>query len=95
MISATGLGMKAEWGSLVESYFTNIFTTSYPSGFNCVLPTMTGEMNVGLFRPFTTEEVHKALHQMAPLAAPRLDGMSPIFLNICGIFLGVMLPRLS
>jgi len=40
-------------GGLVESYFTNIFTTLNPSSFddvlNGVLPTVTEEMNASLF----------------------------------------------
>ena len=53
-------------GGLVEDYFTNIFTSSNPSGFddvlNGMLPTITPEMNAGLLRPYTIEEVHKALN---------------------------------
>ncbi|XP_050241238.1 uncharacterized protein LOC126690150 [Quercus robur] len=45
---------EGRMGGLVESYFTNIFTTSNCSGFdevlNGVLPTVTEEINVGLFR---------------------------------------------
>lgn len=57
---------EGRMGGLVESYFTYIFTTSNRSGFdvvlNGVLPTMTEEINDGLFWPFTAEEVQKALH---------------------------------
>ena len=70
-------------GTLVEDYFLNIFSTSNPTGFDEVLagmaPTVTAEMNVGLDKSFTGEEVFKALKQMAPLIAPGPDGMSPIF----------------
>jgi hypothetical protein len=36
-------------------------------------------MNDQLSREFTSEEVHKALHQMYPTKAPGPDGMSAIF----------------
>ena len=53
-------------GGLVEAYFTNIFTSSNPSGFddvlNVMLLTVTPKMNAGLLRPYTAEEVHKALN---------------------------------
>ena len=61
----------------------DIFTTSNCSGFddviNGVLPTVTEDINAGLFRPFTAEEVQKALHQMAHLTAFGPDRMSPMF----------------
>lgn len=70
-------------GGLVETYFTNIFTTLNSSGFedvlNGVLPTFTSKMNSRLLQPYTAEEVHKALNQMAPLTALGPDGMLPIF----------------
>ena len=70
-------------GKMVEAYFTNIFSSSNPTGFDEVLagmlPMMTSEMNMRLDRQFTGDEVFKALNQMAPLTAPGPDGMSPIF----------------
>lgn len=70
-------------GSMVEEYFLTIFSTSNPTGFDEVLvgmtPTVTAEMNLELDKNFTSEEVFKALKQMAPLTAPGPDGMSPIF----------------
>ena len=39
------------------------------------------EMNEELIRPFTREEVTKALHQIHPTKAPSLDGMSAIFFH--------------
>ena len=69
-------------GGIIEEYFQSIYTTSNPSGINEILneiqPTLTEEVAV-LLGDFNAEEVRIALSQMAPLTAPRLDGMSPIF----------------
>ena len=57
---------ESHMGGLVEDYFTNIFTSSNPFGFddvlNGMLPTVALEMNAGLLRPYTAEEVHKTLN---------------------------------
>lgn len=37
------------------------------------------EINFDLSKAYTAEEIKEALHQMAPLKAPHLDGMAPIF----------------
>ena len=70
-------------GKVVEAYFTNKFTSSNPTGFDEVLagmlPTVTTEMNMNLDQQFIGDEVLKALNEMAPLTAPGLDGMLPIF----------------
>ena len=72
-----------QMGKVTSSYFDTMVTTSNPTGFDEILdgllPTVTDEMNVSLNKPYNVEEVLKALHQMAPLTAPGLDGMSPIF----------------
>ena len=70
-------------GSLVDNYFTNMFTTSNPTGFDeilsGVLPSVIEEMNSRLVRYYMEKEIQKALNQMASLTAPGPDGMSPIF----------------
>ena len=70
-------------GRLPSNYFEAMFITSNPVGFDEILygltPTITTEMNTSLDRPFIAEEVQRALHHMALLTAPGLDGMSPIF----------------
>ena len=70
-------------GNLVEDYFFNLFSISNPTIFDeildGILPKVFEEMNLGLNRNFTTEEVHVDIQQMATLLAPGLDGMSPIF----------------
>ena len=81
----TGLWVEDEdrMGKVVEAYFTNKFTSSNPTGFDEVLagmlPTVTTEMNMNLDQQFIGDEVLKALNEMAPLTAPGLDGMLPIF----------------
>ena len=37
------------------------------------------EMQVDLARPYTVEEVERAIKEMAPLKAPGPDGMPPLF----------------
>ena len=72
-----------QMGRLANSYFDTMFTTSNPTGFDEILsgliPTVTDEMNNNLNKPYTAEEVLKALHHVAPLTALGPDGMSPIF----------------
>ena len=66
--------------SLASTYFSNLFSTSNPDGFDEILsripPTVTDEMNTSLNKPFVAKEVQRALNR---LTAPGLDGMSPIF----------------
>ena len=70
-------------GRVASFYFDTMFTASNPIGFDEILggllPTVTDEMNVSFNKPYNAEEVLKTLHQMDPLTAPGLDGMSPIF----------------
>ena len=53
-------------GSLVDNYFTNMFTTSNPTGFDeilsGVLPSVTEEMNSRLVQSYMEEEIQKALN---------------------------------
>ena len=37
------------------------------------------EMQADLARPYTVEEVERAIKEMAPLKAPGPDGMPPLF----------------
>ena len=58
-----------QMGRLASTYFDTMFTTSNPIGFdeilNGLVPTVTEEMNNSLNKPYTAEEVLKALHHMA------------------------------
>ena len=74
---------EVQMGNLASTYFSNLFATSNPNGFDEILssipPTVTDEMNTSLNKPFVAEEVQRDLNQMAPLTTPGPDGMSPIF----------------
>ena len=52
-------------GSLFVNYFSNLFTTSNPTGIDAILegiiPKVTEEMNLSLTRNFIAEEVHSAM----------------------------------
>ena len=83
---------KGQMGRVVEGYFESNFTSSNPSGFDDnldkVQPITVDVSSLRLDRDFQAKEVHTTLKQMAPLTAPGLDGMSPIFyknfLEYCG-----------
>lgn len=64
------------------NYFMNLFKSNAPSQFHKALESVeskvTAEMNHRLTRPFTANEVYKALQEMHQSKAPRLDGM-PFF----------------
>ena len=70
-------------GGITENYFKDIYTTSNLSSFDEILSgihPVISEEDAGLLgRDFHASEVRLALDQMAPLATPRPDGMSPIF----------------
>ena len=65
------------------SYFENIYSTSFPTGIdeitNAIPRRVMEEMNTELTKVFTRNEVTKALQQLHPTKAPRLNGMSAIF----------------
>ena len=67
------------------AYFQNIYTTTSPSCIKeitrAIPMRITREMNKKLIRPYTGEEVIKALHQIHPTKAPSLDGMSTVFFS--------------
>ena len=67
----------------MEDYFSNLFSTLNLTRFDeilaGILPTVSEEMNLGLNQNFIAEEVHAAIHQMAPVSALGPNGMSPIF----------------
>ena len=54
-----------QMGSLFVNYFSNLFTTSNPTGIYAILegiiPKVTEEMNLSLTRNFIAEEVHSAM----------------------------------
>jgi hypothetical protein len=68
---------------LVHEYFTNLFTSEVgdpgEEALVDVQRRVTKEMNRGLMKPFTEEEVKKALWSIGDLKAPGPDGLHAIF----------------
>ncbi|KAK4397898.1 hypothetical protein Sango_1265300 [Sesamum angolense] len=59
--------------------FGNTFEEEVDLGVKHILPRVDEGMAQVLSRPFTEEEVTKALFQMSPLKSPSPDGMAPTF----------------
>lgn len=76
---------KESISTTAVAYLQNIYTTTLPSCIEEVTKAIPiriiREMNEELIRPFTGEEVTKALHQIRPTKALGLDGMSAVFFN--------------
>ena len=74
---------EGQMGRVVEGYFESNFTSSNHSRFDDILDEMqlatVDVSSLRLDHDFQAKEVLTALKQMAPLTAPGLDGMSPIF----------------
>ena len=72
-----------EVSEMIVGYYNQLFTSSNLYDFEEVVQStkrvVTEDMNSSLIRNFSKEEVEIALKQMAPLKAPGLDGMPPIF----------------
>lgn len=68
---------------LLENYYQHLFTSSNPCDLEEVTQhtsrVVTDDMNRELIGDFTRVEIEMELNQMAPLKAPRPDGMPPIF----------------
>ena len=68
---------------LLQNYYQQLFTSSNPCALEEVTQytsrVVTEDMNKELVGEFTHVEVEIALNQMAPLKAPRPNGMPPIF----------------
>ena len=69
--------------TVLVNYYKNLLTSTkhiMPQNvLSCVPPIIDDEMNTALSQEFNAKEMEDALHQMAPLKAPRLDGMPPLF----------------
>lgn len=69
----------------IQKYYDNLFKSQNPSAEDiekitrCINPSVTGEMNRFLIKPFTSEEVRKALFDLNPSKAPGPDGFSALF----------------
>ncbi|KAL0357534.1 UNVERIFIED_CONTAM: putative mitochondrial protein [Sesamum calycinum] len=71
----------------IISHFQKVYASSRPNrddiarGTTCLRRVVDASMAEDLVRPYTAEEVSKALFQMAPLKSPGPDGMPPIFFH--------------
>jgi hypothetical protein len=74
---------QADVDQAFVKYYDNLFSTTGAGNITeCVRSigcTVTSEMNAQLTATFTSDEVHQALCQMAPLKAPGPDGFSASF----------------
>jgi hypothetical protein len=70
-------------GRAFNQHFQSLFATADPVGIEEVLTgvqvRVTPQMNAGLTRCFTPEEINEALAQMYPLKAPGPDGFGVCF----------------
>ena len=64
-------------------FYANLFTTSNPQNLDNIMDgvqkVVTKEMNSKLAAIYTMEEVELAIKEVAPLKAPRPNGMPPLF----------------
>ncbi|XP_042962379.1 uncharacterized protein LOC122296642 [Carya illinoinensis] len=74
---------QAGIGEVFTGYFSTLFSTSCPTGFDECLhgleSKLTGDMKSWLSKPFTREEVRSAVFQMNPLGSPGPDGFPAHF----------------
>ena len=65
------------------TYYAELFESSNPRDLERMLDgvqrVVNEEMQADLARPYTVEEVERAIKEMAPLKAPGPDGMPPLF----------------
>ena len=64
-------------------FYVDLFTTSNPHNLDSIMDevqkVVMEEMNSKLTAMYTMQEVELAIKEMAPLKAPRPDGMPPLF----------------
>ena len=74
---------EGQIGGLLIQYYSRLFTSSNPSGFESVPegvePRVTSDMNDELLRPFEAIDVHNALKQMELSTTPGPDGLPLLF----------------
>ena len=68
---------------ILMDFYANLFTTSNPQNLDRIMDgvqkVVTKEMNSKLAAIYTMEEVELAIKEVAPLKAPRPNGMPPLF----------------
>lgn len=71
------------FSGLITGFYEKLFTSSNPQNMGRILDgvheVVTASMNADSTRPYIANEVDRAIKEMAPLKAPGLDGMPPLF----------------
>ena len=84
---------EREVGEIFVDFYTRLFSSSNATDLERVLegmqPVFSNSMNEALTCPYSREEVEVAIKQMAPLKAPGLDGMPPVFYQTFWLNIGV------
>ena len=74
---------EAAFTKVLIDFYAELFTTSNPQNLERVLEgiqeVVSRDMNSKLTAPYKAEEVELAIKEMAPLKAPGLNGMPPLF----------------
>ena len=69
--------------AMLIDFYSQLFTFSNPHDLDHILvgvyPMVIEAMRTNLDKPFSSEEVGQAIREMAPLKAPRPNGMPPLF----------------